>query len=96
MRRRTLEAYKAQLQAAGPLQELSIPASWTRARRAVAKVEFHLGELFPRVRFVVTNPTVCNRAVLRFYNKTWSWGTMDQGRQAGGRDDAPFLPPPAG
>jgi len=26
-------------------------AIWTRTRRVVAKVEFHLGELFPRVGF---------------------------------------------
>jgi hypothetical protein len=29
-------------------------ASWTMARRVVAKVEFHCGELFPRVGFIVT------------------------------------------
>ena len=29
--------------------------SWDRARRVVAKVERHAGELFPRVGFVVTN-----------------------------------------
>ncbi len=29
-------------------------ASWTTARRVVAKVEFHCGELFPRVGFIVT------------------------------------------
>ncbi len=30
-------------------------ASWKTARRVVAKVEFHAGELFPRVGFIVTN-----------------------------------------
>jgi hypothetical protein len=30
-------------------------ASWNKARRVVAKVEFHAGELFPRVGFIVTN-----------------------------------------
>src|SRR5665811_1666896 len=30
-------------------------ASWKTARRVVAKVEFHTGELFPRVGFIVTN-----------------------------------------
>ena len=30
-------------------------ASWTCQRRVVAKVEWHKGELFPRVGFVVTN-----------------------------------------
>ena len=30
-------------------------ASWSRPRRVVAKVEWHHGELFPRVGFIVTN-----------------------------------------
>jgi hypothetical protein len=50
-------------------------ASWTKARRVVAKVEFHFGELFPRVGFIVTNLTGSNRAVVRFYNKR---GTAEQ------------------
>jgi hypothetical protein len=29
--------------------------SWDQARRVVAKVEWHAGELFPRVGFIVTN-----------------------------------------
>ena len=29
--------------------------SWSRARRVVAKVEWHPGELYPRVGFIVTN-----------------------------------------
>jgi Transposase DDE domain group 1 len=44
-------------------------ASWKTARRVVAKVEFHCGELFPRVGFIVTNLTGASRAVVRFYNK---------------------------
>jgi hypothetical protein len=58
-------------------------ASWTRARRVVAKVEFHFGELFPRVGFIVTNFQTSSRAVVRFYNKR---GTAEQwikeGKQA--------------
>jgi hypothetical protein len=58
-------------------------ASWKRARRVVAKVEFHLGELFPRVGFIVTNFESSSRAVVRFYNKR---GTAEQwikeGKQA--------------
>ena len=50
-------------------------ASWTIARRVVAKVEFHCGELFPRVGFIVTNLALDNRAVVRFYNKR---GTAEQ------------------
>ena len=45
------------------------------ARRVVAKVEFHCGELFPRVGFIVTNLATSSRAVVRFYNKR---GTAEQ------------------
>jgi hypothetical protein len=44
-------------------------ASWKTARRVVAKVEHHAGELFPRVGFIVTNLETDSRAVVRFYNK---------------------------
>jgi hypothetical protein len=58
-------------------------ASWKKARRVVAKVEFHFGELFPRVGFIVTNLAADSRAVVRFYNKR---GTAEQwikeGKQA--------------
>ena len=50
-------------------------ASWKTARRVVAKVEFHFGELFPRVGFIVTNLETDSRAVVRFYNKR---GTAEQ------------------
>ncbi len=57
--------------------------SWTTPRRVVAKVEHHVGELFPRVGFIVTNLQLPNRAVVRFYNKR---GTAEQwikkGKQA--------------
>jgi hypothetical protein len=59
--------------------------SWTTPRRIVAKVEHHVGELFPRVGFIVTNLPLPNRAVVRFYNKR---GTAEQwikeGKQAAG------------
>jgi hypothetical protein len=58
-------------------------ASWTKARRVVAKVEHHQGELFPRVGFIVTNLTLPSRSVVRFYNQR---GTAEQwikeGKQA--------------
>jgi hypothetical protein len=58
-------------------------ASWKTARRVVAKIEFHCGELFPRVGFIVTNLETDSRAVVRFYNKR---GTAEQwikeGKQA--------------
>jgi hypothetical protein len=46
-------------------------------------VEFHFGELFPRVGFIVTNLEADSRAAVRFYNKR---GTAEQwikeGKQA--------------
>src|SRR3989475_1768813 len=36
-------------------------ASWDRPRRVIAKIEHHLGELFPRVGFIVTTLTGTNR-----------------------------------
>src|SRR5437867_3762563 len=56
--------------AARPLQKLPYQAdSWITPRRIVAKVEHYVGELFPRVGFIVTNLRLPNRAVVRFYNK---------------------------
>jgi len=49
--------------------------SWTKPRRVVAKVEWHRGELFPRVGFVVTNLRWHSRRVVHFYNKR---GTAEQ------------------
>ena len=46
-------------------------ASWDRSRRVIAKVEHHLGELFPRVGFIVTTLTGTNRAVVHFYNGSY-------------------------
>jgi hypothetical protein len=50
-------------------------AGWTRARRVVAKVEWHQGELYPRVGFIVTNLTRPNKRVVKFYNGR---GTAEQ------------------
>lgn len=49
--------------------------SWSKPRRVVAKVEFHPGELFPRVGFIVTNRSLPNERVLAFYNDR---GTAEQ------------------
>jgi hypothetical protein len=49
--------------------------SWSRPRRVVAKVEWHKGELFPRVGFVVTNVRRSAARVVRFYNQR---GTAEQ------------------
>jgi hypothetical protein len=60
--------------------------SWKKARRVVAKVEFHAGELFPRVGFLVTNLEADSRAVVRFHNKRGTAevaaATIKEGKQA--------------
>ena len=43
--------------------------SWKKSRRVVAKVEWHAGELFPRIGFIVTNLQRKPENVVRFYNK---------------------------
>lgn len=57
-------------------------ASWKTTRRVVAKVEFHFGELFPRVGFIVMNLEMDSRAVVRFYAKR---GTAEQWIKEGKR-----------
>jgi hypothetical protein len=50
-------------------------ASWDRPRRVVAKVEWHPGELYPRVGFLVTNLCRPPERVVAFYNQR---GTAEQ------------------
>ena len=49
--------------------------SWSKSRRVVAKVEWHPGELFPRVGFIVTNLSRPAERVTKFYNGR---GTAEQ------------------
>ena len=49
--------------------------SWDRPRRVVAKVEWHQGELFPRVGFIVTNMSAKPEGVVHFYHGR---GTTEQ------------------
>ena len=49
--------------------------SWRLPRRVVAKVEWHRGELFPRVGFIVTNLSYPPKGIVRFYNGR---GTAEQ------------------
>ena len=49
--------------------------SWKIPRRVVAKVEWHPGELYPRVGFIVTNLSRPAERVVAFYNKR---GTCEQ------------------
>src|SRR5262249_2059397 len=44
-------------------------ASWSKPRRVIAKVEWHPGELYPRVGFIVTNMSRPPQRVVAFYNK---------------------------
>ena len=49
--------------------------SWNKKRRVVAKVEWHPGELYPRVGFIVTNLSRPAERVVAFYNQR---GTAEQ------------------
>jgi hypothetical protein len=49
--------------------------SWKRPRRVVAKVEWHPGELYPRVGFIVTNLARPAERLVAFYNQR---GTAEQ------------------
>jgi hypothetical protein len=49
--------------------------SWDRARRVAGKVEWHNGELFPRIGFIVTNLSWPAKGAVRFYNQR---GTAEQ------------------
>ena len=49
--------------------------SWNVPRRVVAKVEWHQGELFPRVGFIVTNLSYPTKGIVSFYNGR---GTAEQ------------------
>src|SRR3982751_400384 len=42
--------------------------SWSKPRRVVAKVEWHQGELYPRVGFILTNLTRPAERISKFYN----------------------------
>jgi len=42
--------------------------TWSKPRRVVCKIEWHLGELFPRVGFIVTNSRLEAKDVILVYN----------------------------
>ena len=50
-------------------------STWEKSRRVVAKVEWHPGELYPRVGFIVTNLSRPAERVTKFYNGR---GTAEQ------------------
>jgi hypothetical protein len=73
--------------------------SWNKPRRVVAKVEWHPGELYPRVGFIVTNLARPAERVVAFYNQR---GTGSNGsRKARARSNGlgcravPSLPMPS-
>lgn len=49
--------------------------TWDRTRRVVAKIEWHAGELFPRIGFIVTNRKDPAKGIVHFYNGR---GTCEQ------------------
>ena len=49
--------------------------SWDKPCRVIAKIEWHPGELFPRVGFILTNLPMEPDWVVRFYNQR---GTAEQ------------------
>ena len=49
--------------------------SWNKARRVVTRVEWHPGELYPRVGFIVTNMARPAERIVAFYNQR---GTAEQ------------------
>lgn len=49
--------------------------SWDKLRRVIAKIEWHPGELFPKVGFIVTNLSKDPDWVVRFDNQR---GTAEQ------------------
>ena len=51
------------------------PTLGNKSRRVIAKVEWHQGELFPRVGFIVTNMSAKPKGVAHFYNGR---GTAEQ------------------
>ena len=49
--------------------------SWSKPRHVVAKVEWHPGELYPRVGFIITNLARSAEGIVAFYNRR---GTCEQ------------------
>jgi hypothetical protein len=43
--------------------------SWNKSRHVVAKVEWHPGELYPRVGFIITNLARSSEGIIAFYNR---------------------------
>ena len=66
--------------------------SWNKPRRVVAKVEWHPGELYPRVGFIVTNLARGADRVVVFYNHRGTCEQYIKERQGRGQVDTPVVP----
>ena len=66
--------------------------SWKVSRRVVAKVEWHQGELFPRIGFIVTNLSYPAIRDSPFLQRPRHGGAMDQRRQVRPELDQVVLP----
>ena len=66
--------------------------SWDRARRVVAKVEWHRGELFPLVGFIVTNMTAGPEGVVLILQWTRDSRAVDQGGEVRPELDSAVVP----
>jgi hypothetical protein len=56
---------------------------WNKPRRVVCKIEWHVGELFPRVGFIVTNSNVEADRVITVYNVFVTYSGRVNFRRAG-------------
>src|SRR5262249_1806250 len=66
--------------------------TWTKPRRVNAKVEWHPGELYPRVGFIVTNMSRPAERVVCFLQQARDVRAMDQGGQRRDQVDATVVP----
>jgi hypothetical protein len=66
--------------------------SWDTSRRVIAKIEWHPGELFPRVGFIVTNLPMEPDWVVRLSQPARHRRAAHQGRQARLPLDAAVVP----
>ena len=66
--------------------------SWTKPRRVVAKVEWHPGELYPRVGFIVTNMSRPAENAVALLQRARHLRAVDQRGQRRDPMDAAFLP----
>jgi DDE family transposase len=67
--------------------------SWKKPRRVVAKVEWHPGELYPRVGFIVIKPSAAGRARGGILQPARHCRAVDQRREGSDQVDAYYAVP---